>query len=852
VVALTEPPAGMIAMLFTDIEGSTSLAARLGPAWRGVLADHHALVGGAISHASGWIDGTEGDAFFATFSDPVAAAQAGVAALRALRAHPWPQAVGELKVRMGLHAGYVERSETGYVGLEVHRAARVGAAAHGGQLLLTAAARELIGDAISLEFAGAHRLKDFPAAVQLYCAIVDGRGASAFPPPRTYDVRPTNLPAGLPVLVGRDDDLELVRRALLEEGERIVSLTGRGGSGKTSLGLVAGSSLLEEHPGGAWWVNLAPITEVDAVAEAIAGAVGADRELGLPPVEAIAGHLRDAGPALLIVDNIEHVLGAADLLERLLAALPDLRMLVTTQVPLRLAAERVIALDALDDAAALALVERVARRRGVRMPDGEAEQAALRDLVRLLDGLPLALELAAARLALLSPSQLRDRLRASVDLLRDPTRPERQRSLAATVDWTLGLVDQPALELFTRLGAFVGPVELEEIEIVAGADGLDVLETLSTLRDVALVRRVESGDGRIRFGLPEALRQTAAARLDAAPDSERWRRAHAERQIELLSIGYLPQTQAQLTAAVAAQEEAGAALTWARGHDAALAQRIAIRRVPLLADRGRLREAAALLDPVLEAPPDDPDLHAEALQGQALILQLTNRHEEALRCADQAVALARDELTLCDALAARAFVLEFSGHSAEALRVRRRITALVRERGGAMLANALAMEVQTLIATGALDEAAEHLLQLRRLGDASDATFARWDDTQRADLAMARGRPGDALEPYARSLEQAEATGAGLQVVFDLRGMANALGALERDEDAAEVLGLAEAQAAQIGGGATDIAVHIQGDDPTNAALQRLGPELTDAARGRGRAVSPGMRVAHACRLARA
>jgi hypothetical protein len=169
-----------------------------------------------------------------------------------------------------------------------------------------------------------------------------------------------------------------------------------------------------------------------------------------------------------------------------------------------------------------------------------------------------------------------------------------------------------------------------------------------------------------------------------------------------------------------------------------------------------------------------------------------------------------------------------------------------------MLANALAMEVQTLIATGALDEAAEHLLQLRRLGDASDATFARWDDTQRADLAMARGRPGDALEPYARSLEQAEATGAGLQVVFDLRGMANALGALERDEDAAEVLGLAEAQAAQIGGGATDMAVHIQGDDPTNAALQRLGPELTDAARGRGRAVSPGMRVAHACRLARA
>jgi predicted ATPase/class 3 adenylate cyclase len=848
---MLEPPAGMIAMLFTDIESSTSLAARLGPAWSDVLSQHHALVAGAITDAGGWIDGTEGDAFFATFTDPVAAGQAGVATLRALHDHAWPPEVGQLKVRIGMHAGYVERTETGYVGLEVHRAARVGAAAHGGQLLLTAVARELIGDAIPVDFVGAHRLKDFPSAIQLYCAIIDGRGAAAFPPPRAYDIRPTNLPAGLPILVGRDDDLELLRQALLEEGERMVSLTGRGGSGKTSLALVVGSSLLEEHPGGVWWVNLAPVTTEAAVIEAIAAAVGADPEIGLSPAQAIVSRLRDAGPVLLVVDNVEHLVGAAELLESLLGELPDLHLLITTQVPLRRPAERVIALDALEEAAALALIDRVARRRGAQIASGAAEQSALRDLVRLLDGLPLALELAAARLALLSPSQLRDRLRDSLDMLRDPARPERQRSLAATVDWTLSLVAEPARELFTRLGVFAGPIELEEIELVTGRDGLDVLEALSTLREVALVRRVESGDGRIRFGLPEALRQIAAARLDARPDGHRWRRAHAERQLALVCLGPLPETTAMLEAALAADVEAGAALAWARANADPLAEGLAIHRAFLLTEEGRLREAVAMLAPVLEALPADPGLRGAALRTQSLTLLLTGA-EDALPWADDAVALAQDERARADSLTTRAFVLEFGGQYEAALRDRREVAALERARSPAALANALVYGAQTLIANGALAEAAENLVQAQRLGSTSDAAALRFLDTQRADLAMAAGQPAEALEPYARSLERAQAEGHALQILFDLRGMANALGALQRDAEAAEVLSLAEAQAQQIGGASPDIGAHLQGDDPVRAALERLGPEGTEAAFRRGRAVSPGMRVARACGLARA
>src|SRR3984893_16483900 len=185
-------------------------------------------VGRAIAAEGGFVDGTEGDAFFATFVDTASAARAAVGALRALRAHGWPEEGGELGVRMGLHVGLVERRATGYVGLEVHRAARVAAAAHGGQLLLTGPARALIGDSIPVEPLGLHRLKDFPTPEQLFCAIVDGRGAAAFPPPRTQQVRLTNLPAGLPALVGRKDDLERVRSAFLCEGERLVTLTGRG------------------------------------------------------------------------------------------------------------------------------------------------------------------------------------------------------------------------------------------------------------------------------------------------------------------------------------------------------------------------------------------------------------------------------------------------------------------------------------------------------------------------------------------------------------------------------------------------------------------------------------------------
>jgi len=854
VAAPPAPPQGTIALLFTDIEGSTRLARTLGSGWAAALEDHHALVGGAIAAEGGFVDGTEGDAFFATFVDVEAAARAAVGALRALQAHPWPGEIGELRVRMGLHVGQVERRATGYVGLEVHRAARVAAAAHGGQLLLTSAARALIGEAVPVELLGAHRLKDFPVPEQLFCAVVDGRGAAAFPPPRTEQVRPTNLPAGAPTLVGRGDDVERVRGALLDEGERLVTLTGRGGVGKTSVALVVASGLLDEHPGGVWLVKLATAAAPGEVLPAVASAISAEGEVLDSPLQAVVDRLRERGPTLLMLDNLEHLLEAAPALGDLLDALPELRILITSQVPLRVAAERCLPLDALDDEAGLELIERVTRRRGVALAVEGTDRRVLLDVVHLLDGLPLALELAAARLAVLSPAQLRERLPGSVELLRDhgTDRPERQRSLHAMVDWTLSSVGQGPRALFARLGALAGAVELEEIETIASAEGLDVLEAIATLLDVALVRRIESGDGRVRFGLPEALRQTAAGLLDAAPDGQQWRRAHAQRQHDLLwaaPLWFAPG--AAYRAALAADAEAAAALQWARASGDSLAEPLGAARAGLLAENGRAREALAVLEPLLEKPSGDPTTDGRALTAHAAALLVVHRFDEALASVDRAVAIAPDESTRALALLVRSIVLTFCGEHAAAVRDSAQSAAIATELGPAALSGALLACAQAYLYAREPVRAAERLAEAERVGAPVDAKALWHVETVHGDLAMASGHPEDALEHYARSLESAQARNDDLQVLFDLLGVATALAALRDDAESLEVVGLATGHGADMSGPAGRTVSHLLGDEALVAAEERAGRAAAAELKARGGSVPAGSRVARACQLAR-
>jgi predicted ATPase/class 3 adenylate cyclase len=848
------PPEGTIALLFTDIEGSTRLATELGAAWPDVLATHHQLLSDAIAAERGFVDGTEGDAFFAAFADAAAAARAAVAALRAFREFDWPADAGELKVRMGMHVGFVERTEAGYVGLEIHRAARVAAAAHGGQLLMTSVARGLVGDAVPTESVGVHRLKDFPSPEQLFCAVVDGRGAAAFPPPRAAEARPTNLPAGLPTLVGRDDDLRRVRDAFLVDGERLVTVTGRGGAGKTSLALVAASSLLDHYPGGVWLARLANVTDPDDVLGAVASSTGAAREVERSPFAAITASLRERGPVLLVLDNMERLLPAAPGIADLIDALPDLRVLVTSQAPLRLEAESCVPLDALEEQAALALMERVARRRTAGFAVSSSAQAELLEVVRLVDGLPLALELAAARLPLLTPAQLSERLRASPDVLRDDRsdRPERHRTLRATVDWTLRLLDAAARALFTRLGAFAGPVELEEIEAVAGRDGLDVLEALATLLDVALVRRVESGDGRVRFGLPEALRQIASALLDETPGGAFWRRAHALRQRDIVWAARTVSNTTQVQgAAIRADAEIAAAIRWARAASDPIAAEMASARAALLADKGHLREAFAMLDPLLRSPPEDPVVYGQVLWAHSWVLANIGQLEGALVAAEKAVAGAADEENRAIALGVRGFIHGLLGNHDQAVRDCAESTAICRAFGPAKLTVAMVVEAQARLFAGDHAAAARMLAEAERIGEAADSNFLWHRHTLYGDLAMLSGRPRDALDDYIISLEEAQSRGHEMQILYDLLGVANALAMLGQDADAVEVAGIAEQQIAELGGPEAT-GMHLLGTAAEDEAERRVGHTAAAELKAHGRAVPAPGRVARACELARA
>ena len=336
---------------------------------------------------------------------------------------------------------------------------------------------------------------------------------------------------------------------------------------------------------------------------------------------------------------MEHVLAAAGALCGLLDRLPDLRLLVSSRLPLRVDPERVIALDALDERSALELIERLVERRGQRAKLTDADGEALREIVDCSMGCRWRFELAAARLSVLTAVQLRDRLRESIDVLGEARggRPARQRSLRAALDSTLSLLEPSPRALFVRLGAFAGAVELEELERVLSGDGVSVLEALAELVDAALVQRVETGDGTVKFGLAEALRQIASELLDREGDGERWRRAHAQRQYELVwAIRTGSWIERPGSPRFPPSREAAAALRWASASHDPLEQPLAAAYALVLLEGGRLREAGAITERLVASPPADAEVHWLALSAHSNYLAWCGRHDEARRFADEA------------------------------------------------------------------------------------------------------------------------------------------------------------------------------------------------------------------------
>jgi predicted ATPase/class 3 adenylate cyclase len=529
-----------VTFLFTDIEGSTALLRRLGEGvYAEILAGHHALIGSGVAAHGGEVVDTQGDAFFAVFSSPKGCVAAAAEMQQAVEAHAWPG--GEhVRVRMGVHAGEASQTAAGLVGLDVHRAARVAAVAHGGQVVLSESAAVLVRDWLppgtALRDLGVHRLKDLGRPEQIFQLSVAGLRAE-FPPLRSLGnpALANNLPAQLATFIGRERELAEVRA--LVGSCRLVTLTGAGGSGKTRLSLQVAADLLDGSGDGVWMVELAAVTDEDAVVPAICEALGMAGGRGRPAVETLVDALAPQD-VLIVLDNCEHLIGAcAKTADAVLRRCPKVHLLATSREPLGIGGETVYRVPPLSlpaagggdvwaaepsDAVTL-FVER-AREQGASLVVDEETGPLVALICRRLDGMPLAIELAAARLRSLSLAGLADRLGQRFRLLTGGSRTAlpRQQTLRATVEWSVSLLAGAEQVVLRRLSVFAGSFDLDAAEAVCGfgdIEAFDVAGLLGSLVDKSLVVAEPAGAG-LRYRLLETIRQFAAERLADAGAEE--------------------------------------------------------------------------------------------------------------------------------------------------------------------------------------------------------------------------------------------------------------------------------------------------------------------------------------------
>jgi predicted ATPase/class 3 adenylate cyclase len=576
------PSARTITFLFTDLEGSTRLWEQSPDGMKDALKLHDAILRAAIEAAGGQVVKTTGDGMLAAFGSAVDALTASLAAQLDLAAESWAE-TGPLRVRMGVHCGQAEQRGGDFFGPTVNRTARIMAAGHGGQVLLSEAAGALAREALPAGAAlidlGEHRLKDLGRAEHLFQLAAPGL-PSTFPPLVTVRAAGVDLPARAAELIGRENELSEINGRLEDGSVRLLTLTGPGGTGKTTLAIRVAEDLAPGFPGGACFVDLSGARDANAVLVAIARAIGLGEIIDRPLEDELVDHLRDRR-MLLVLDNFEQVTAAAGVVARLLSECPRLTVLATSREALHVRAERVYPVQPLAlppvgrDAASArsiggfeAVQLFVDRARAVR-PDFELTDdnaQAVAEICRRLDGLPLAIELAAARLRLFSPDVLRERLGDRLGLLRSGPRdlPERQQTLRATMDWSYELLEPGERRLFELMAVFAD-AEIAAVEAVTDGVGdidgvaLEVVDGLAGLAEKSLVRLVDQPSGEPRVAMLETIREFAADRLDQRPDvGERARRAHATHYAAVAS-----QLRADLT-----DTERGAALA-ALGADVA-------------------------------------------------------------------------------------------------------------------------------------------------------------------------------------------------------------------------------------------------------------------------------------------
>jgi predicted ATPase/class 3 adenylate cyclase len=808
---MVERTTGTVTFLFTDIEGSTRLLKELGAeAYAVVLDDHRRLLREAVARFGGHEIDTQGDAFFVAFARPRDAIGAAGEAQRALAGHAWPDG-HELRVRMGIHTAEATATAEGYVGVGVHRGARICSAGHGGQVLVSHTTHDLLAEedaGFAFVDLGAHRLKDLTEPQRLFGLVLDGL-PDRFPPLRTLENRPTNLPVQSTPLVGRDREVAEVVELLRRPDVRVVTLTGPGGTGKTRLALQTAAELVEDFPHGVFFVTLAAITDPSLVVQQVAQTLGVNETAG----QELTAYLTEKD-LLLVIDNLEQVLNAAPLLVEQLAATSRVKLLATSREALRVAAERVYPVpplglpdpahlpepSALSQFEAVALFIERAKAVAPSFAVTDSNAPVLAEICVRLDGLPLAIELAAARVTVLSPEAMLRRLDESLDLLSGGRRdaPERHRTLAQTIAWSYDLLSDDERSLFARLGVFVGGFTLEAVERVCDAD----LDTLGALVDKSLVRR----DGE-RFVMLETIRDYAQERLSASDEEAALRDRHADFFENRVSdaFGERFTREAELADELEADHDNVRA---ALDHLGATAPARQLRLAGMLGwfwhVHSHLSEGRARLAEALASATGPDEDRARALGAAGSLAGYQGDVTTARSLVDEAIEIWRSagreqEVALALFDLGWAYFLDGDDSSArdcweESLQLQRRL-------GNPALVNRAQLGLlQILVSQGELETvpslAREAIELSRSLGDVWAEHFAHHF---MADRALIEGDFEAAIASYALSLDAAARSGDEAETCYELQGVAMTLAGLGQAERALRIAGAADRQLRSLG-----------------------------------------------------